>query len=183
MLKPPLPIDTNYVPIRGAFGSSSLCRAHPYRQTRRVGWASVPGYCGPPAPGTQHAQPHPEHPCRVLKQAAPEPRPSPSRWPPAVHLVVTRCGQRALPRQHVDGTQLARLAARTQQHIHLAHPRHKVPRRLDRLLIASRHAQRKPCRLQLDTLAAGSQHAVMANPLDPGGQHMQQEAAHKLRPR
>ena len=89
-------------------------------------------------------------------------------------------GQGSLSRQHLGDAQSTQLAARTLQDIHVGHSCHKVFRGLDGLGVTRWHLQCLACRSQLERLAAGCQHAVVANALRSGGQHMQHEAVHKL---
>ena len=103
-------------------------------------------------------------------------------WRPADvrrHSAV-RSRQSPKPGQHSDGAQPAHLATRAQAHIHLGHPHHEPFSRLNGLRVGRRHLQGQLCCWQLDPFASGCQHPIVANALDPGGQDVQQESAHKL---
>ena len=48
-------------------------------------------------------------------------------------------------------------------------------------MAANRHPQSQPCCVELPAVADRSQQPMVTNTFDPNGQHMQREAAHKLR--
>ncbi len=85
-------------------------------------------------------------------------------------------------RQSRHHTQAPQLATWTHSHIDCGHPRHERLGRLGGLCIGTRHLKRPACSGQLVRLASRCQHPVVANALDPRGQHMQQETPDKLKP-
>ena len=106
-----------------------------------------------------------------------------SRRPPILRWNFERTAwrrQTQLTRQHCRHVQSALPATRTQQHIDLGHPCHEGLGRLHRLRAGRRHLQSRPGCWQFDCFAATGQHPIVANPLDPARQDVQQEAAHKL---
>ena len=60
-------------------------------------------------------------------------------------------------------------------------PRHESLGRLNGLRVQRRQLQGQARCLQLDPLARRGQHPIVANAFRSRGQHMQQEAVHKLR--
>lgn len=87
------------------------------------------------------------------------------------------CRQARLPLQHRNDVQTPQLAARTHAHVNLGHPCHKPLDILHGPCIGQGQLQCAACRLELDRLAACSQHPVMPNPLDASGQHMPADPA------
>lgn len=73
------------------------------------------------------------------------------------------------------------LTTRTLRHIQPGDARHEGLGRLYGEGIDRRHLQSQACGGEFYRLAGGGQYAVVANAFDAGGQHMQHEAAHKLR--